>query len=150
MNCDVEQEGPQSTITWLFNGSENLPPNAQVVLHGRRLYVDETSLLNQGLYQCRVRNTAGESIKNFKLRVIAPPEFVEKEYMDNIQITTGIALTLTCYVNGNPQPTIRWLRDGRDIHDKSAAFSDSNQKLIIQHTTNANHRYSHHMSAHRR
>ncbi|VDK21833.1 unnamed protein product [Anisakis simplex] len=62
--------------------------------------------------------------------------------MDNIQITTGIALTLTCYVNGNPQPTIRWLRDGRDIHDKSAAFSDSNQKLIIQHTTNANHRYA--------
>lgn len=70
----------------------------------------------------------------------APPQFRDKEYTDDIQVTTGTALTLTCYVDGSPQPTIKWLRDGRVINEATATLSDDDQKLIVQHSSNANHR----------
>lgn len=54
----------------LQNSSEALPPNAQVVLDGRRMYLDDTTLSNEGVYQCRVRNSAGQSTKNFALTIL--------------------------------------------------------------------------------
>uniref|UniRef100_A0A914RG71 Ig-like domain-containing protein n=1 Tax=Parascaris equorum TaxID=6256 RepID=A0A914RG71_PAREQ len=93
LNCDVEQEGLQSTITWLANQ-----------------------------------------------HAAAPPQFRDKEYTDDIQLTAGTALTLTCYVDGSPQPAIKWLRDGRVVNEAAATLSDDDQKLIVQHSSNANHR----------
>lgn len=52
------------------NGFEVLPSNAQIVLDGRRMYLHEVTLPNEGIYQCRVRNSAGQSTKNFALSVL--------------------------------------------------------------------------------
>lgn len=54
----------------LQNDFEMLPTNAQIVLNGRRIYLNEVTIDNEGVYQCRVRNSAGESIKNFALTVL--------------------------------------------------------------------------------
>ncbi|VDK28790.1 unnamed protein product [Gongylonema pulchrum] len=140
MNCDVVREGSKSTISWLANGSETLPPNAQIVLDGRRMYIDDITLSNEGVYQCRVRNSAGQSTKNFALAVLAPPRFTDKEYEANIELTSGAVLPLTCYVEGNPRPDVRWLRDGQVLADGAASISDRNQKLILQHNDFTTHR----------
>uniref|UniRef100_A0A0R3RPN6 Immunoglobulin I-set domain protein n=1 Tax=Elaeophora elaphi TaxID=1147741 RepID=A0A0R3RPN6_9BILA len=167
LNCDVEQEGFKTTISWLMrlhvldefsvkkivileedqedqalNGFETLPPNAQIVLDGRRMYLNEATLLNEGVYQCRVRNSAGQSTKNFALSVLAPPSFRNKKYETNVQVTTGTALLLTCYVDGHPIPNIQWLRDGQSLIESHASISDRNQKLVVQHKDHANHRYT--------
>ncbi|EFO22762.2 hypothetical protein LOAG_05722 [Loa loa] len=126
----------------LQEGFETLPSNAQIVLNGRRMYLNEATLLNEGLYQCRVRNSAGQSIKNFALTVLAPPSFRDKKYETNIQITSGTALSLTCYVDGHPPPNVQWLRDGQILIESHASISDRNQKLVVQHNDYANHRYT--------
>ncbi|KAM3729054.1 Hemicentin-1 [Dirofilaria immitis] len=142
LNCDVEQEGFKSTISWLMNGLETLPPNAQIVLDGRRVYLHEVTLFNEGVYQCRVRNSAGQSTKNFTLNVLVPPSFRGKKYESNIQVTSGTALTLTCYVDGHPLPNVQWLRDGQILIASHASMNDRNQKLVIQHSDYASHRYT--------
>ncbi|CAG9531886.1 unnamed protein product [Cercopithifilaria johnstoni] len=142
LNCDVEQEGLKSTISWLMNDFETLPPNAQIVLDGRRMYLNEVTSLNEGIYQCRVRNSAGQSTKNFVLSVLEPPSFRDKKYETNIQITPGTAISLTCYVDGHPPPNVQWLRDGENLIESHASISDRNQKLVVQHNDYANHRYT--------
>ncbi|VDO39133.1 unnamed protein product [Onchocerca flexuosa] len=142
LNCDVEQEGSKSTISWLMDGFETLPPNAQIVLDGRRMYLHEAALFNEGIYQCRVRNSAGQSTKNFVLTVSAPPSFRDKKYESNIQVTPGTALALTCYVDGHPAPNVQWLRDGHILIESHASINDRNQKLVVQHNDYANHRYT--------
>uniref|UniRef100_A0A915PVG6 Ig-like domain-containing protein n=1 Tax=Setaria digitata TaxID=48799 RepID=A0A915PVG6_9BILA len=106
------------------------------------MYLDEVTLRNQGVYQCRVRNSAGESTKNFALTVLAPPHFRDKKYETNIQVILGASLSLTCYVDGHPLPSVRWLRDGQSLLEGHASFSDRNQKLVAQHNDYANHRYT--------
>uniref|UniRef100_A0A1I8F226 Ig-like domain-containing protein n=1 Tax=Wuchereria bancrofti TaxID=6293 RepID=A0A1I8F226_WUCBA len=143
LNCDlVEQEGIKSTISWLMNGFEMLPTNAQIVLNGRRMYINEATILNEGIYQCRARNSAGESTKNFALNVLAPPTFLDKKYETNIQVTSGIALSLICYVDGHPLPNVQWLHDGQMLSENYVSLSDRNQKLVVQHNDYANHRYT--------
>ncbi|VBB33721.1 unnamed protein product, partial [Acanthocheilonema viteae] len=124
------------------NNFETLPSNAQIVLDGRRMYLNEATLLNEGVYQCRVRNSAGESTKNFALTVLVPPTFRDKKYETNIQVTTGTALLLTCYVDGHPSPNVQWLRDGQSLTENYVSMSDRNQKLVVQHNDYANHRYT--------
>ncbi|VDK86259.1 unnamed protein product, partial [Onchocerca ochengi] len=106
------------------------------------MYLHEAKLFNEGIYQCRVRNSAGQSTKNFALTVSAPPSFRDKKYESNIQVTSGNALTLTCYVDGHPAPNVQWLRDGQILIESHASINDRNQKLVVQHNDYANHRYT--------
>ncbi|VDO38352.1 unnamed protein product [Brugia timori] len=117
-----------------------LPTNAQIVLNGRRMYINEATILNEGIYQCRARNSAGESTKNFALNVLVPPTFRDKKYETNIQVTSGMALSLICYVDGHPLPNVQWLHNGQMLNENHTSMSDRNQKLVVQHNDYANHR----------
>uniref|UniRef100_A0A914V1Q2 Ig-like domain-containing protein n=1 Tax=Plectus sambesii TaxID=2011161 RepID=A0A914V1Q2_9BILA len=150
MNCDLKQEGLKSTFTWLVDGAEaeSAGANVQVALGGRRLYVMEAQPDNQATYQCIVRNSAGENKKNFKLLVLVPPEFRDREFEQNIEVNAGNPWTLTCHVTGSPTPEVTWQRDGRPILDNSdeggVTFSENNQVLRIEQMSNgqSNQRYT--------
>ena len=58
-----------------------------------------------------------------------PPEFVEKEYVDNVQVNSGSTIGLSCIVRGTPQPVIEWRRDGQTV---TSGISDNGQRITVE------------------
>lgn len=113
MNCDVQSDSDlKSTITWLKTDLEltsKSSENIQIALEGHRLFIKKASLSDIGVYTCLVRNTAGEGRKRFYLNVLDPPKFTKAEYRQNIQVSEGDSLTMSCYVTGTPFPEVSLL-----------------------------------------
>lgn len=48
--------------------------------------------------------------------ILAPPEIDDDHSSDDITVTEGYPITLTCRARGHPTPVIEWKReDGRPI-----------------------------------
>uniref|UniRef100_A0A0K0DR60 Immunoglobulin domain protein n=1 Tax=Angiostrongylus cantonensis TaxID=6313 RepID=A0A0K0DR60_ANGCA len=182
LSCESDSYGSDRTTTaWRLNGSDVLPENVQVPLDGQRIFVVDTALSNVGTYTCIVRNSAGESRKNIILNVIGwfrflnihfridvlvncclvtePPEFVEKQFDQNIRVISGSPLSLACLVKGSPFPLIEWRKDGMTITDnvfsffhstynqplfcsQALSFSDNGQRLTIDSNGMTQHRFT--------
>uniref|UniRef100_A0A1I7X4B3 Immunoglobulin I-set domain protein n=1 Tax=Heterorhabditis bacteriophora TaxID=37862 RepID=A0A1I7X4B3_HETBA len=138
LSCDVTNMGDdKSTVVWRLNNSEILPENVQVPFDGQRVFLVDTLPSNMGTYTCIVRNSAGESKKNVHVTVLEPPEFIEKEFKQNVRVISGSPLSLTCLVKGSPTPVIEWRRDGETITDKSVSppkISDTGDRTLIEVT----------------
>ncbi|VDN20583.1 unnamed protein product [Cylicostephanus goldi] len=111
------------SVAHTVNNSETLPQNVQVPFDGQRVFIVDTVPSNAGTYTCIVRNSAGESRKNIHVTVLEPPEFIEKQFDQNVRVISGSPLSLACLVKGHPQPLIEWRKDGQTITDN--VFSGS-------------------------
>ncbi|XP_058066091.1 neogenin [Anopheles bellator] len=94
-----------------------------LLLPSGALEIDEVVPADRGAYQCNV--TAGtfsrlssKSNLNIKSTAGQPQSFAPPAFMIVPQPQTvreGDTVILDCAANGNPKPTIRWLRNGEDI-----------------------------------
>ncbi|KAE9555394.1 hypothetical protein FO519_001406 [Halicephalobus sp. NKZ332] len=139
LNCDVKNEGPKSSIIWLFNGKEGLPPEAQMSPNSKKLMILNTGIHHAGNFECLVRNSAGESRQKFDLDVWMKPEFVNKEYEDSVQLITGEENNLDCRVTGNPTPKVEWKLDNYPVNEGTSL---DGQVLKIRHQESGRHRYT--------
>uniref|UniRef100_A0A3Q1H6Z4 Uncharacterized protein n=1 Tax=Anabas testudineus TaxID=64144 RepID=A0A3Q1H6Z4_ANATE len=83
------------------------------------LRVEGLQLDDQGLYECRILllDKPTDELRNGTwtlLSVTAPPTFAEAP-PPAVEVLVGGHLTLACVANGNPTPTITWLKDGSVI-----------------------------------
>ncbi|CAJ0933934.1 unnamed protein product, partial [Mesorhabditis belari] len=123
----------KSTISWSMLGSP-LPSNVQMPAESRKAFVMEVNEQNGGTYMCTVVNNAGTSQKSFQLIVLEPPQFVEKQFDQNVQVVRDTQMSLKCLVTGQPHPTITWRRDGEPIAlDSGVIFSDSFQRILLDY-----------------
>uniref|UniRef100_A0A7E4UTJ6 Immunoglobulin I-set domain protein n=1 Tax=Panagrellus redivivus TaxID=6233 RepID=A0A7E4UTJ6_PANRE len=137
--CDVKNEGPKSSITWLFNGKKELPSTAQTTPNAKKLIILSVDSEHTGAFECLVRNTAGESRKRFDLDVWAIPTFTGPQAAHEIQLIAGQEEFLKCPITGNPTPTIEWKRDNVAI---SEGVSADHQTLRIRQDEHGRHRYT--------
>ncbi|XP_040915450.1 protein turtle homolog A isoform X2 [Toxotes jaculatrix] len=85
---------------------------------------------DQGLYECRILllDKPTDELRNGTwtlLSVTAPPTFTEAP-PPMVEALVGSHLSLPCVANGNPAPTITWLKDGsviQGINDQEGALS---------------------------
>ncbi|KAK6109169.1 Immunoglobulin I-set domain family protein [Brugia pahangi] len=126
---EVEIEAyPKPMIEWFLNSKIIDESYAiQTYFDGRLaiLKFNDAQIEQQGEYRCRAINKGGsaetrcnvvivkeENLANDEISKI--PKFIEK--MQNIKMKNeGEALTLKCKVNGEPEPEIRWLLNGKAI-----------------------------------
>ncbi|KAF3702257.1 Protein turtle -like protein A [Channa argus] len=94
------------------------------------LRLEGLQLDDQGLYECRILllDKPTDELRNGTwtlLSVTAPPTFTKSPpYL--MEALVGGQLTLSCVANGNPAPTITWLKDGtiiQRINDQEGALS---------------------------
>ncbi|XP_078017988.1 protein turtle homolog A isoform X1 [Epinephelus lanceolatus] len=83
------------------------------------LRLEDLQLGDQGLYECRILllDEPTDELQNGTwtvLSVTAPPMFTEAP-PPVIEALVGSSVSLACAANGNPTPTITWLKDGSVI-----------------------------------
>nr|CAD2157877.1 unnamed protein product [Meloidogyne enterolobii] len=71
MNCDLQNPGESTTITWLFNNSTNLPINVSIQSDGAWLHIVDAQIANhQGIYTCLVENSVGKARREFNVNIL--------------------------------------------------------------------------------
>uniref|UniRef100_A0A1L8DK65 Putative axon guidance receptor dscam n=1 Tax=Nyssomyia neivai TaxID=330878 RepID=A0A1L8DK65_9DIPT len=112
------------TVEWLKDDAPLLVDESRMlILQSGALEIDELTASDRGMYQCNV--TAGGSTKlssksnlNIKSTAGIPESFASPSFVVVPMPQTvreGETVTLECVANGNPKPTIRWLKNGGDI-----------------------------------
>ena len=105
-------------VAWLKNNSPVVPDARMVVLPSGALEVTNVNIGDRGSYACRVAGTTS-SPATLTLKALPestapePPAFLVTPSSQSVLL--GEEVTLECAANGVPQPTVSWLKDGREL-----------------------------------
>ena len=136
------QSSPQATVQWSFNGKAIAPSPTKYDIsydaktNQHKLIVKSTSLDDKGTYSARASNELGQVQTEAKLQVINAPNFVSG--LRDQSVIAKETIELCVQVAGTPQPTLIWLKAGKEIKPDEKKYSivpidkDGNAKLIIR------------------
>jgi hypothetical protein len=107
--CNVQDGSPTPVVVWeRVDGP--LPAGVQV--SGNTLYISRATADDQGIYRCVATNIAGRVYQQVTLVVLGAPVVSMSRVIRAVAI--GSNVTLTCYAQGSPNPTISWKKkDGQ-------------------------------------
>uniref|UniRef100_A0A663EFM0 Hemicentin 1 n=1 Tax=Aquila chrysaetos chrysaetos TaxID=223781 RepID=A0A663EFM0_AQUCH len=100
---------PHPQVKW-FKGDLELRASAFLIIDTHRglLKIQETQDLDAGDYTCVATNDAGRASGKITLDVGSPPVFTQEPSDESADI--GSNITLPCYVQGYPEPKVKWRR----------------------------------------
>uniref|UniRef100_A0A8C3PW12 Hemicentin 1 n=1 Tax=Chrysolophus pictus TaxID=9089 RepID=A0A8C3PW12_CHRPC len=94
--------------------------------HRGLLKIQETQELDAGDYTCVATNDAGRASGKITLDVGSPPVFTQEPSDESVDI--GSNITLPCYVQGYPEPKVKWKRlSGASLFSRPLAVSSISQ-----------------------
>ncbi|NXL89730.1 HMCN1 protein, partial [Alectura lathami] len=118
---------PHPHVKW-FKGDLELRPSAFLIIDTHRglLKIQETQDLDAGDYTCVATNDAGRASGKITLDVGSPPVFTQEPSDESVDI--GSNITLPCYVQGYPEPKVKWRRlNGASLFSRPFAVSSISQ-----------------------
>uniref|UniRef100_A0A0N4ZRH8 protein-tyrosine-phosphatase n=1 Tax=Parastrongyloides trichosuri TaxID=131310 RepID=A0A0N4ZRH8_PARTI len=138
LHCNVTGN-PEPEIVWKFNGNtiSSSVEGIRLSLKNTRLDIPRLSHDNVGEYSCHASNSVGSAEKDIWVDVLVPP-LIDRDIADpNPRIPTEKNLTLTCLVEGKPDPEIVWTLNGTAINpfDKKYSISEEGRYLQIFNLT---------------
>lgn len=122
---------PDPTFVWYHDGQVIVEDSRRKLL-STGLFIDPITVADRGNYSCKGANRAGQAWSNGTLDVRVLPTAVADK---SVAAMLGQPLTLTCRVQGHPQPSVHWLHNGTDITQTSASSSDGESHLTLQNFT---------------
>ncbi|XP_069890339.1 hemicentin-1 [Dipodomys merriami] len=126
MPCST-QGSPPPVITWLKGGRTVLVDGGQRVSNpDGTLSIDQAMLSDAGVYTCAATNIAGRDEADITLHVQEPPRMEDLEPPFDTPFQERLAnerITFPCPVKGTPKPTIKWLRNGRELTGREPGIS---------------------------
>ncbi|KAM8995979.1 hemicentin-2 isoform 2-T2 [Ara ararauna] len=107
---------PLPTVTWSRDGSPITPSrHTRVLSGGWLLRLTHARAQDGGHYSCLASNVAGEARRHFYVEVLVPPHAENMGEEEITKVPEGHPVTWSCPAEGNPQPQITWLKDGRPL-----------------------------------
>ncbi|XP_076831924.1 myelin-associated glycoprotein isoform X2 [Brachyhypopomus gauderio] len=106
LHCDVDSN-PPPRISWHFKDEELMSDTAS----NSSLSLESLSPEQEGVYTCVGDNGYGEMNTSLYLAVRYPPR--EPLVNSSMTVQEGTSLVLHCSSEGNPAPTLTWLKDGK-------------------------------------
>ncbi|XP_006907796.1 hemicentin-1 isoform X1 [Pteropus alecto] len=110
---------PPPNLIWKKQGSPVLADSAgrfRTLPGGRQLQISGAEKSDAGLYTCVASNVAGTAKKDYSLQVYIRPTISNSgSHPTEIIVTRGKSISLECEVQGIPQPTVTWMKDGRPL-----------------------------------
>nr|XP_005290755.1 hemicentin-1 isoform X1 [Chrysemys picta bellii] len=118
---------PPPQVKW-FKGDLELRASMFLIIDSNRglLKIQETQDLDAGDYTCVASNDAGRASGKITLDVGSLPVFTQEPSDESVDI--GSNVTLPCYVQGYPEPKVKWRRlDGAPLFSRPFAVSSISQ-----------------------
>ncbi|CAF2489671.1 unnamed protein product [Rotaria sp. Silwood2] len=143
------QSSPTANIQWFHDGKPiNATPNKYDITYDtktnqHKLIIKNTTLNDHGTYSAKATNELGHIQTDAKLYVINAPDFVSG--LKDKTVIAKETIELNVKVNGTPQPTLTWLKAGKEIKPDDKKYSivpidkDGNAKLIIKDINEDDH-----------
>ncbi|KAL4635075.1 hemicentin-1 [Arapaima gigas] len=138
--CEA-QSYPPAIITWLKDGTPfESSRNVRVLPGGRTLQILNAKEEDAGRYTCVATNEAGETLKNYEVKVYIPP-IISKDYISGegfspkeVKIKVNNTLTLECEAQAIPIPTLKWYKDGQLLKGDHHMTITANGRIVqIKH-----------------
>lgn len=118
--CQLENWQPAIHIEWFKDGIPITIHRHYVVRNENdlcTLSIGETLTEDSALFTCRATNHFGSAETsarlyiqpNEQMEIMCPPNFVSP--LTNCKTSSGSSLLWKCFVEGNPLPTIQWIKD---------------------------------------
>ncbi|CAH1772788.1 unnamed protein product, partial [Owenia fusiformis] len=127
---------PNPVITWTKDG-DPIPDSGRhrITSAGAVLKIDQVTSEDEAIYKCLAVNIAGRADAAAQLRVrpTVPPQFTR--IPSNTQIHALTHLLLECAASGDPQPTIRWKKDGLLVPQNRRVITSQSGDLTIFNIT---------------
>ncbi|GAB1285528.1 Hemicentin-1 [Apodemus speciosus] len=118
---------PPPQVKW-FKGDLELRPSTFLSIDPLMglLKIQETQDLDAGDYTCVAINDAGRATGRLTLDVGSPPVFIQEP--SDVSMEIGSNVTLPCYVQGYPEPRIKWRRlDNMPVFSRPFSVSSISQ-----------------------
>ncbi|GAA6099393.1 hemicentin-1 isoform X2 [Tachysurus ichikawai] len=134
--CEA-QSYPPAIITWLKDGTPfESNRNVRVLPGGRTLQILNAQEEDAGRYTCVATNEAGETLKNYEVKVYIPP-VISKDNIQGegfapkeIKIKVNNTLTLECEAQAIPVPTLHWYKDGQILKGDGRITVTPNGRIV--------------------
>ncbi|XP_039213555.1 hemicentin-1 isoform X2 [Crotalus tigris] len=110
---------PPPTLAWRKNGSPLVVDptgRVRVLSGGRQLQISIAEKSDSASYTCIASNVAGITKKEYKLLVYVHPTILDNgNIQSDVIVTQGNDISFECQVDGIPQPTVTWMKDGQPL-----------------------------------
>ncbi|XP_052788091.1 hemicentin-1-like [Mya arenaria] len=115
---------PPPIITWYKDGvlisGEQLDV---VILEDGSLQLLAADAEDSGSFRCVAENQAGTVSHEVDLKVWVPPKLTGEDHVpgsvEKSTVITGENMTITCPVEGDPKPTITWVKNGYSLTEEN-------------------------------
>nr|XP_055041763.1 hemicentin-1 isoform X2 [Misgurnus anguillicaudatus] len=139
--CEA-QSYPPAIITWLKDGTPfESSRNVRVLPGGRTLQILNAKEEDAGRYTCVATNEAGETLKNYEVKVFVPPVINKNDIPGEglspkeVKIKVNNTLTLECEAQAVPTPNLVWYKDGQILKADGRITVTANGRIAqIKHT----------------
>ncbi|CAL1291290.1 unnamed protein product [Larinioides sclopetarius] len=117
LKFEVEIDGnPAPEVKWYKDGKP-LAAGERIKIVDKAgkqsLEIPKCKPTDSGSYSCVISNDLGNQAEFSNVVVKASPTFVKG--MENVEGLEGDTLKFNVEINGNPKPTIKWLKDGKEL-----------------------------------
>ncbi|XP_066942937.1 hemicentin-1-like isoform X1 [Macrobrachium rosenbergii] len=104
--------------------------------NGQLLKLRSVDHSTSGVYLCNATNSVGTATKQFNFTVMIPPKISgwgdsDGDTVNEIEVIAGKDVILFCPVEGNPKPSITWLRDGQALSAHPRIHLTSPNELLL-------------------
>ncbi|XP_063057327.1 hemicentin-1 isoform X2 [Engraulis encrasicolus] len=134
--CEA-QSYPPAIITWLKDGRPfQSGRNVRVLPGGRTLQILRAQEEDAGRYTCVATNEAGETLKNYEVKVFLPPVISKNDVPGEglapkeVKIKVNNTLTLECEAQAIPTPTLLWYKDGQILRADDHISISANGRVV--------------------
>lgn len=116
LTCSANPPGwPVPQFRW-FRDVEGEISTQTILAQGSQYVIPRAHLGSEGRYHCQAVNELGHGdMATISLEVHQPPQFLAKLQQHMTRKVGDSEFSVTCSAKGKPKPTIKWLKDGREI-----------------------------------
>ena len=119
LTCGANPPGwPAPRYEWRRHDSDT------PLLIGPNYTIPQASFSNEGFYSCQPYNRLGKGTKaSISLKVYQAPSILENLPETVVESINSPDVSFTCEAQGKPEPSVRWVKDGKEIIPSDGLFS---------------------------